>query len=41
MKNCSFCGAENEDAAVFCEECVNASMRNWQRSKEAETIMEK
>ena len=21
MKNCSFCGAENEDAAVFCEEC--------------------
>ena len=21
MKNCSFCGAENEDAAAFCEEC--------------------
>lgn len=21
MKKCSFCGAENEDAAVFCEEC--------------------
>lgn len=21
MKNCSFCGAENEYAAVFCEEC--------------------
>lgn len=26
MKNCSFCGAENEDAAVFCEECGNASI---------------
>lgn len=23
MKNCSFCDAENEDAAVFCKECGN------------------
>ena len=26
MKNCSFCGAENEDVAGFYEECGNAGI---------------